>query len=362
VILITKQTRDEAYYWSSRNKEKRMKHELEILRSKLSEKYLIGQPRITHDLGFNWIPTQNKNKNNNNIVDPIKVKDSSKDTKERSIATMQNNDTGPELEKPHTTRFDKHPMQGLPQTNSVMGQTRLGDFQPDKKEPIDNSKMYSACEGNKKIKIIVDHREFNSTVVRELVGHDVEIEPKQLPIGDYILSERVVVERKLVNDFLQSLIDGRLFAQLKALKNAYIKPLLILEGVGLLTSRKIHSSAIYGALVSVIADFNIPLISTENSKETSEVIRALAAREQLNNKSLPGIRGEKPALTMSERQQFILEGLPNVSATLAQRLLEHFDTVKAVIDADVDELSEVKGIGKKTAEEIKKVIESKYIQ
>jgi Fanconi anemia group M protein len=40
--------------------------------------------------------------------------------------------------------------------------------------------------------------------------------------------------------------------------------------------------------------------------------------------------------------------------------LEHFGSVKAVFSADVAELSKVKGIGKKTAEEIKKVIEERF--
>jgi Fanconi anemia group M protein len=216
-------------------------------------------------------------------------------------------------------------------------------------------------DGNR-IKIIVDHREFNSPVVRELVKRETDIDPQQLPIGDYILSDRVCVERKLVNDFLQSLIDGRLFSQLKNLSIDYPRTIMILEGEGLLTSRKIHTSAIYGALSSIISDFKIPIISTANAMESAELIRAIAYREQFENKRMPVVRGEKHAMSLQERQRFIVESLPNISALLAHRLLEQFGSVNALFKADLDELTNVKGIGKKTAKEIKEVIEKKYSQ
>ncbi len=57
----------------------------------------------------------------------------------------------------------------------------------------------------------MDTREFNSNVVKELSRKGLVVESQQLDIGDYILSDRLAVERKEVKDFLQSLMDGRLF-------------------------------------------------------------------------------------------------------------------------------------------------------
>jgi Fanconi anemia group M protein len=362
-----------------------MKDELEVLRTKLAEKLTVGKPKpiITkkgnelksikdsNDTSFDWVPEGNDNFNGNGII--IKNDDSVVDKgfepeieiSDNIEEKSQNGDWSNTKNLNRTENFiyaqERNDGQNIIQANNNdnnKGQTSLRDFQIKKNA---NQKLNVLTKDSvDKIKVIVDHREFNSTVVRELVERKVEIFTKQLPVGDYIISENIVIERKLVSDFLQSLVDGRLFSQLKSLKDAYTKPILILEGEGLLTSRKIHSSAIYGALVSVISDFNIPIISTENSKESAEIIRALATREQLENNSMPGIRGEKPAWTLPERQRFVIEGLPNVSGKLAQRLLEHFGSVKAVFSADVAELSKVKGIGKKTAEEIKKVIEERF--
>jgi Fanconi anemia group M protein len=341
VILITRNTRDEAYFWTSRGKEKRMKHELEVLRSKLSKKLTVGIPKATK----------------NRLLEKFTELDVNGDVLNNSASDIHTNNGSSldvHIEKNVDTERKKENI--AQKSQSSEGQTRLGDFglpRPDIQ--IENLK-----ENLEKIKIIIDNREFNSLVIRELTKREVQIEPKHLPVGDYIVSEHICIERKLVNDFLQSLIDGRLFTQLKTLKSAYIKPILILEGEGLFTSRKIHSAAIYGALVSIISDFNIPIISTADAKESAEIIRTLATREQIDNKSLPGIRGEKHAMTLPERQRFIIESLPNVSATLAQRLLEHFGSVKAIFEAETDQLCKVKGIGKKTAEEINKVIVKEF--
>jgi Fanconi anemia group M protein len=382
--MITRQTRDEAYYWSSLGKEKRMKSELEKLRSKLAEKFTVGEPKkLFHteiipkpiqapepETQVGMLPTKNtgmasgdsttfRGDEGQGLVSGVADKESMPAIGDSPQETQE-----PVSKKaPELVLVDNEIMPQVTHTvidegkSSVSeGQTKLGDFQLRSKQIDTGLKK----KGQEQIRIIVDNREFTSVVVRELVKRDVYIEPKQLPVGDYIISERICVERKLVQDFLQSLIDGRLFAQLKNIKLEYQRPILILEGDDLFTSRKIHSSAIYGALVSIIADFNIPIISTATAKETAELIRSLAQREQLDEKRIPSIRGEKTAMSTSERQQFIIESLPNISATLAQRLLDHFRSVKAIVEADVDDLTNVKGIGRKTAEEIKKIINSDY--
>jgi Fanconi anemia group M protein len=57
---------------------------------------------------------------------------------------------------------------------------------------------------------------------------------------------------------------------------------------------------------------------------------------------------------------FLVQGLPNVSATLAQRLLERFGSVKGIADASIEELMAVDGIGRVIAEGIHTVMSKKY--
>ena len=65
-------------------------------------------------------------------------------------------------------------------------------------------------------------------------------------------------------------------------------------------------------------------------------------------------------MSLKERQQFIIEGLPHVSAVLAKRLLNHFGSVKAIMNASMQQLKKVEGIGEKKAKAIKEVIEKEW--
>lgn len=373
IILITRQSRDEAYYWSSRGKEKRMRQELEVLKAKLAEKFTISEPKpVSETFPTTEIDATQELPSTEELITEESVdqetprevlQDVSSETGGTRITTDPNNklDSKDEVSTKDIITQDiskDSPNNIISVMSSPGAQRTLGDFEY--KPPIIEAK--GTLGDISKIKIIVDNREFNSLVVRELVQRKIIVEPQQLPIGDYIISERICIERKLVSDFLQSLIDGRLFSQLKKIKSEYQRPIIILEGEELFTTRKIHSSAIYGALVSIISDFNIPIISTKNAAESAELIRVIAQREQFEDKRLPSIRGEKHAMTLQERQRFIIESLPNISATLAERLIDHFGSVRNVFLANHEDLIKVKGIGKKTAKEIKDAIERPYLK
>jgi len=65
-------------------------------------------------------------------------------------------------------------------------------------------------------------------------------------------------------------------------------------------------------------------------------------------------------MLLQERQQFILEGLPNVSGIIAQRLLAHFGSVSAVLKAGEKDLQKVQGVGKIIAKGIRESLDAPY--
>lgn len=209
-----------------------------------------------------------------------------------------------------------------------------------------------------KPKIIVDTREVFSGLP-SILSSKADVEIKQLPVGDYILSERLAVERKRADDFIGSIIRKRLFDQAKRLKDAYELAMVIIEDRGLF-SRNIDRRAIYGAIACLLLDYNITVVRTYGIEETANLLFALASREQFKKKKEISLRGKKPNMNLHEKQQFIVEGLPNVSAILAKRLLNHLGSVKNVMNATIDDLKEVEGIGDKKAEAIREVIETKW--
>jgi Fanconi anemia group M protein len=278
IILIAKGTPDEAYYWSSRQKERRMHQELEVLRNALRKK----------------------------IQDP-----------------------------------------------EAIYQTALHQ---------ENQKKLDEYSKKSSVKIIVDHRESRSQVMRFLTQKDILVEPQQLDVGDYIISSRIGIERKTVDDFLGSLIEGKLFVQMKHLRATYSRPILLIEGEGLLTKRNMSHNAIFGSIAAIVVDFGIPIITTHDAQETADFLTVMAQREQKEGDRAVAIRGEKTARTISEQQQFLVEGLPNVSAVLAQRLLQHFGSIRALANATEEDLCKIAGIGKNIAADILKILNAEYLE
>jgi ERCC4-related helicase/ERCC4-type nuclease len=210
------------------------------------------------------------------------------------------------------------------------------------------------------VKIFVDVRERNNTIIEALKDRAV-IEVRQLPVGDYLLSDRVCVERKTVDDFLQSIVDKRLLQQLSELRRNFVMPVLILEGLGDMYSRRdIHPNAIRGALASIAVDFEASIIPSCGEEDTAGILYAIAKREQIDEGRVVALRGERKPLLLKEKQRYIVESLPNVSAVLADRLLKEFGSVEGVMTAPESELKRVEGIGDKKASEIRKTVKNSY--
>lgn len=182
----------------------------------------------------------------------------------------------------------------------------------------------------------------------------MEIAP--LPVGDYILSERVAVERKTAADFLASLTKKRLYRQLTGLKESIEIPILLIEGKELYGMRRIHPDVIRNTLALIVVNYRIPVIFTNDPRDTAGFLYAAASQEQLGKKQKISLRGEKKPLLLEERQRYVVESLPHIGPELAERLLRHFGSIDRIVNATEDELRAVPRIGAKKAREIKKVL------
>ena len=212
-----------------------------------------------------------------------------------------------------------------------------------------------------KVSIVVDSRE-PADVERHLKGF-AEVTRAALACGDYVLSERVAVERKAVPDFLSSLRDQRLFTQLRQLLESYERPVLVIEGNQelLLNGSGFPANAIRGALSAIAVDYRIPILWTGDSRETALQLYWIANREQVGGKSSIALRPEKPRTqALSAWQEFLVAGLPGISTVRARKLLEHFKSPADLFLATESELAGVEGIGPKTAEAVFQVLHAWY--
>jgi Fanconi anemia group M protein len=227
------------------------------------------------------------------------------------------------------------------------------------KEVNPGQKTLDVFKSEEGIVVLADNREAGSKVVTEL-KKTVDIRLIQLEVGDYIVSDRVGIERKSAQDFVSSIIDKRLFDQVAELMKHFDKPILIIEGTDIYSKRAIHPNAIRGALASLAVDFGVPILFSQDAADTASIIEIIARREQLSKQRYPSIRGKKKSISLREQQLQLVASLPNISLTLAERLLEHFKTPENLFTASENELSKVEKIGKVKSETIKKVVTSEF--
>ncbi|HEY9205226.1 MAG TPA: DEAD/DEAH box helicase [Candidatus Methanoperedens sp.] len=232
------------------------------------------------------------------------------------------------------------------------GQKNLQDF---------HKEMQESKPEESHVKVFIDQREIRSTVARALEKLGVEIILKTLEVGDYVLSDRVGIERKTAEDFLSTLMDGRdLFGQISDLVRTFERPLLIIEGEGLYTARQIHPNAIRGVLASITIDFGVPVIFSRDEEDTAALISVMAKREQAGVKKDISLHGKKTSLTLKEQQEYVISSLPEIGPAVARNLLLHFGSVERIMAASREELMEVGLVGPKTADRIKEVVSGEY--
>ncbi|KAL6579023.1 DNA repair endonuclease uvh1 [Orobanche minor] len=84
-------------------------------------------------------------------------------------------------------------------------------------------------EAQKEMQIIVDMREFMSSLPNVLHQKGMRIIPVTLEVGDYILSPLICVERKSIHDLFGSFSSGRLYHQVEMMSRYYRIPVLLIE-------------------------------------------------------------------------------------------------------------------------------------
>jgi len=200
--------------------------------------------------------------------------------------------------------------------------------------------------------IIVDNREFKGKIAKELFKKGFDITAKQLSVGDYIIGD-VCIERKSLSDFYDSIVDKRIFSQLKSLKSNYEKRLIIVEGE--FGARNIHPNAIKGLIASIVIDYKVPIIFTKDSSETADFLGIIDKRANKEVLPVMNVKKDKNEKSMAVD---LLCNIPGIGIKSADLLLRHFKSLENVFLAKNDELMEI--IGKKSANNFKDFIKKGF--
>lgn len=335
VILVTKDTRDETYSWSSSRKKRTMREEMQRL-----------------SIQEGTLPTPAANATPVSGNQRLKVGPVAKDE------AHSYNDGVDLTDQPRlTARGNSTEATDLTRANNASpvaadaaeeNQKTLLDFESDESSE------------SKRIRVLVDQREARSGILEELESLGVTVEIRTLPVADYIISDRIAVERKTTEDFVSSIINRDLPLQIQQLADNYSHPLLLLEGPGLITERNIAPKAVKAMMAAIAVDLGVPVICSRDAAETACLLFTIAAREQSARKTTPTVHGKKVPKTLRDQQEYVLSMIPSVGRVTARALLQHFGSIQAVFSASTLELMRVFGIGKHTADQIHKLARAEY--
>ena len=335
-VLITKKTIDEGYYWTSVRRESRMKTQL-ATQEAIEELKLNAAEKIEAERSVKVLGKKEKSI----IEEPV---DSDlDDSLEEEVGDEDIEEI--DLENENESKLKE-----------------IKEKEAKEEQSLEDAIYEELAKNpqNQELVVYVDTREGNSKVIRALDTIGVKVKVNTMAVADYQVSEEVAIERKTAKDFVDSIVDKRLFKQARMMMEEFKKPIMILEGNDFY-SGFINPNAIRGAMTSIALDYGISIIPTRTEEDTAAMIKRIAIREQKGEKRSIQIRTERKPQNLWEQQLFIIESLPNIGPVHAKRLLEHFGTVKAVLEADEKKLQEVEGIGKKTAKNIREVVEGKYL-
>ncbi|QLD86512.1 DEAD/DEAH box helicase [Natronomonas halophila] len=342
VVLLAEDTRDEAFFWISRREEDKMEEELRKLKNIEGE----IEAEIAQQKGLSEFEGEAED------ADDEEETDSDADETEPSAGGA---DDESETETGKTTDS----------SDGSDGQAGLTDFASEvDAEPDEEPESVPVAEPDgETVEIVADQRELDSHIARDLSTREgIETQLETLDVGDYVLSDRVVVERKAVEDFLDTLTGGdrSMFEQVGSAARYYGRPVVIIEGEGLYEKRNVHPNAIRGALASLAVDFGASVMQTTDPEETADLLEVIATREQETDDREVSVHGEKGGKTLTEKQEYVVSSVAEVGPITARGLLEHFGSVEAVMTADEDDLQEVDGVGEVTAERIREITGSTY--
>ena len=326
IVLMAEDTRDEAFFWISRRREREMEDELKALKGVADE--------VEAELD-----------DSQTALDSF---DGAADADAGAAGDAAAEADGGAAAQPGLAEFGAANGDGDGVDDDAVVATAGGDGDED---------------GEVEVEVVVDQRELDSAIARDLSTREgMATRLETLAVGDYVVSDRVAVERKTVSDFLDTLTGGdrSLFEQVGDLSRHYARPVVLIEGDGLYEERNVHPDAIRGALASLTVDFGVSVLRTEDEGDTADLLAVLAGREQTTRDRAVSVHGEKSSKTLAEQQEYVVGAIADIGPVTARSLLEHFGSVETVMTAREEDLLAVDGVGEVTADRIRDVVGSEY--
>ena len=226
------------------------------------------------------------------------------------------------------------------------------------------------------MKLIIDSRE-NSMLANliEIEANKMAIghEKKWLEVGDYVIGD-VCFEAKSAVDFMQSVINKRIWTQVYNIDKWYNKNFVVIYGsiedalsnmkyitnlndnVNPQQLRNTYKLRFKGAIGRLRLDYDIDVIWRDNVLDVVDEIITIAKMAPIERKMInPSI---PTRIATDDVRVDMLTTIKGVSEKKAKDLLKEHGCIMEIGDSNLNELMVVKGIGSTVADRINNVLNS----
>ena len=192
-------------------------------------------------------------------------------------------------------------------------------------------------------------------------GHDVEV--TNLQIGDYIFDNKVVFEFKTIADFVASIQDNRVFNEAINQAENYDYQFVIIQGdeatraKALAMSRNYHEITYFGYLGAISSLNRYTTVIESYSPFINEAYyrMMITAKKALSTKPIVkrfGKKDKNPAFN------FLCHDIYGINYKKAQLITDtlQLHTLNDLMKLTIEDLTQIEGIGEKTANNILQAI------
>ncbi|EMP29321.1 Fanconi anemia group M protein [Chelonia mydas] len=218
-------------------------------------------------------------------------------------------------------------------------------------------------ERNASLCILVDSREISSgsEIISSLKAvHGVKVQVCSLGGCDYIVSNRMAVERRTQSELLNSMNRNKVTQRIQHLQSMFERICVIVEKDRIKageTSRLFQRTKYYDAMLSALIRAGIRILFSSCQEESAHLLKDLALVEQRKNVAIhvpTEVTGAK-----QEALRFYLS-IPNISYVAALNMCHGFDSVKKMANSCPKDIATCAQVSQQKAEEIYRYIHSGF--
>ncbi|KAM7491153.1 hypothetical protein LguiA_034074 [Lonicera macranthoides] len=234
-------------------------------------------------------------------------------------------------------------------------------------------------EAEKEMQVIVDMREFMSSLPNVLHLKGMRIMPVTLEVGDYILSPLICVERKSIQDLFGSFASGRLYHQVEMMVRYYRMPVLLIEfsqdkSFSFLSTSEIGDDVTPNSIISKLSLLalhfpRLRIVWSRSLHATAEIFASLKANQDEPDEVKAirvGVPSEEGIVEDDVRAENyntsaveFLRRLPGVTDSNYRAIMEGCTSLAELALLPLEKLAELMG-GQKAAKTLRDFLDAKY--